>query len=255
MGWLEISPSSPWPERGSKTSRGRLGGPQRGPTGAAWPFLRPDQPRRRGRVGDPGSPRWVIVGGPGVVHRHARHGLRTVGPVALAAIAGMLVGASLPVTRGYFDDERVVVDAGVQELVYQTILRIPVGTVAFEELAFRGVLLDLLRGPLSLEAAVAADSVIFGLWHIVPTLATATANDIIGRRRVALVVGSVLASAFGGVVLATLRLRAATCSHRLSSTWPSTTSDTCCRGGCGPNGDVVVTSIRSQTAERAASGR
>ena len=143
----------------------------------------------------------------GLAHRHARHGLRTAGPVAVAAMAGMLVGASLPVTRGYFDDERVVVDAGAQELAYQTIWRIPVGTVAFEELAFRGVLLDLLRGPLSLEAAVAADSVIFGLWHIVPTLATATANDIIGRRRVALVVGSVLATAVGGVILATLRLR------------------------------------------------
>jgi membrane protease YdiL (CAAX protease family) len=90
---------------------------------------------------------------------------------------------------------------------HQLLVRIPVGTVAFEELAFRGVLLDMLlrqRGP---GPAVGMDSALFGLWHVVPTLATAAANGIAGRRRLALVAGSVLCTTAGGVAFCALRLR------------------------------------------------
>ena len=100
--------------------------------------------------------------------------------------------------RRLFDDERVVVGVGAKDLRYQTLLRIPAGTVAFEELACRGVLLDLLRGPFSPEAALAADSILFGLWHIVPTVAAANANGVTGPRRVTLVGGLVLATSVGG---------------------------------------------------------
>jgi membrane protease YdiL (CAAX protease family) len=116
----------------------------------------------------------------GLARRGAGHGLRTGGPVALAVAGGMLVGAVLPPTRALFNDERVAVGAGAPELVYPTTFRVPVGTVAFEELAFRGVLLDLLRKRLPPGTAVAVNTVTFGLWHILPTLAMAKANKIRG---------------------------------------------------------------------------
>ena len=143
----------------------------------------------------------------GLGRRHAGRGLRAGAVAAAVAAAAMLAGAALPLTRGLFDDERVAVDAGTGELAYQTLVRIPVGTVAFEELAFRGVLLGLLLRRLSPAAAVAVDSALFGLWHIVPTLATARANQITGAGRVGLVAGAVVLTAVGGAVFCALRLR------------------------------------------------
>ena len=143
----------------------------------------------------------------GLGRRHVRRGLAAGGAVAAVAIAGMLVGAALPTTRRLFDDQRVPGDASGWERLYQTVVRIPLGTVVFEELAFRSVLLALLCRRLPLTAAVAVDSALFGLWHIVPTLATARTNGITGLRRAELVAGSVLATTFGGIVFCALRLR------------------------------------------------
>ncbi|MDP8991617.1 MAG: CPBP family glutamic-type intramembrane protease [Actinomycetota bacterium] len=143
----------------------------------------------------------------GMGRRHVGRGIRTGAVAAAVAAAAMLAGAAWPLTRGLFDDERVAVDAGTGELAYQTLVRIPVGTVAFEELAFRGVLLGLLLRRLSPAAAVAVDSALFGLWHIVPTLATARANQITGAGRVGLVAGAVVVTAVGGAVFCALRLR------------------------------------------------
>ena len=138
---------------------------------------------------------------------HIRRGL-TVGAVAgSAAIVAMLLAAALPITRGFFDDARVPANAPGWERLYQTVIRIPVGTVVFEELAFRGVLLAVLCRRLGLTAAIGVNSALFGVWHIVPTLSTATANDIDGLARVGLVAGSVLATAVGGVVFCVLRVR------------------------------------------------
>ena len=127
---------------------------------------------------------------------------------ASGAVTSMLVAAAAPRTKRLFDDERVPRDAHAWERLYQTVIRIPVGTVVFEELAFRGVLLALLRRRLRPPAAVAVDSALFGLWHIVPTVATAKVNGIVGIPRLALVSGSVLATTAGGAVLCALRMRA-----------------------------------------------
>lgn len=119
----------------------------------------------------------------------------------------MALGATRPRTRVLFDDERVEVDRGRGELLYQTLVRIPAGTVAFEEVAFRGVVLSLLRRQASMPTAVALSSALFGLWHITPTLRAASANGITGARRVGLVSGSVVVTAVGGVAFCGARLR------------------------------------------------
>jgi membrane protease YdiL (CAAX protease family) len=143
----------------------------------------------------------------GLARRHLGRGLAVGGVVAAVAVATMVVGAALSATRALFDDERVPVDATGWERLYQTVVRIPLGTVLFEELAFRSVLLAVLCRRLSSPAAVAVDSALFGVWHIVPTLATARANDIVGLGRLGLVLGSVVATAVGGAVFCALRLR------------------------------------------------
>ncbi len=143
----------------------------------------------------------------GLGGRHVRRGFRIGAVAGSAAAVTMLLAAAMPMTRGFFNDARVPADARGWERLYQTVIRIPVGTVVFEELAFRGVLLAVLCRQVPLRAAVAVNSALFGLWHIVPTLSTATANGIEGLARVGLVAGSVLATAVGGVVFCALRVR------------------------------------------------
>lgn len=143
----------------------------------------------------------------GLGGRHVRRGFGVGAVAASAAIAVMLLAAAMPMTRGLFDDARVPADAPGWERLYQTVIRIPVGTVVFEELAFRGVLLAVLWRRLPLRAAVAVNSALFGLWHIAPTLSTATANGVEGLARVGLVAGSVLVTAVGGVLFCALRVR------------------------------------------------
>jgi membrane protease YdiL (CAAX protease family) len=144
----------------------------------------------------------------GLRGRHLSRGLKVGAAAGSAAIGALLVAASLPVTRGFFDDARVPADADGWERLYQTVVRIPVGTVVFEELAFRSVLLAVLCRRLPLTTAVTLNSALFGLWHIVPTLSTATANGIEGLPRLGLVAGSVVATAVAGAVFCGLRMRA-----------------------------------------------
>lgn len=144
----------------------------------------------------------------GLGRRHVGRGLKVGAAAGAAAIVAMLAAASLPATRGFFDDARVPADADSWERLYQTVIRIPVGTVVFEELAFRAVLLAVLCRRLPSTTAVILNSALFGLWHIVPTLSTATANGIEGLPRLGLVAGSVVATAVAGAVFCGLRMRA-----------------------------------------------
>jgi membrane protease YdiL (CAAX protease family) len=52
-------------------------------------------------------------------------------------------------------------------LLYQTVVRVPLGTALFEELAFRGVLFAAWRAAGELTA-YAVSSVVFGIWHVAP---------------------------------------------------------------------------------------
>lgn len=144
----------------------------------------------------------------GIGRRCVRRGLRTGAVAGGVAGAVLTAGAVLPLTRGFFEDQRVDVAAGAGELAHQTLLRIPIGTVLFEEVAFRGVLLALLRRRLGTVPAVALDSALFGLWHIVPSLGAAAANDITGFARLGAVAGAVLLTTGAGGLFCSLRLRA-----------------------------------------------
>jgi membrane protease YdiL (CAAX protease family) len=141
----------------------------------------------------------------GLDRRHIRRALAVGAAGASVIIAVMAAGAAVPLTRGLFDDGRVPPEASGGERLYQLALRIPVGTAAFEELAFRGVLLALLNRTFSGPVAVVIDSALFGLWHIVPSLATARANDIVGAGHLGFVLGAVLTTCVGGLVFCLVR--------------------------------------------------
>jgi uncharacterized protein len=128
--------------------------------------------------------------------------------VGATFVAGIAVGAAVPVTRPWFEDQRVAdVDTAV-ELAYQALVRIPLGTVFLEEFAFRGVLLALLARMGPMKTAVAVSSLLFGLWHIRPTLGSLATNDLAegAWAQVGAVTAAVALTTVGGVLFCALRL-------------------------------------------------
>jgi uncharacterized protein len=141
-----------------------------------------------------------------------RPGLRWAGAeIGLAAVV-VAAGAALPLTRNAFRDSRYQLNLGGALL--DALVLIPVGTVLLEEVAFRGVLWGLLRRARGTATATAVSSLLFGLWHVLPSLGLASANQAIsgtvGSGRSAELV-TVLATmgftALAGVVFCELRRR------------------------------------------------
>jgi membrane protease YdiL (CAAX protease family) len=128
--------------------------------------------------------------------------------LAAATAGGYLAAAAMPVTRPFLNDQRVTTLDG-RGLAYQVAFRIPVGTVLWEEIAFRGVLQAALRRVMSEPAAIAAASGVFGVWHIRPTAAALQINQLAGDRRqaVARVAAGVAVTAAGGALFSWLRAR------------------------------------------------
>lgn len=91
----------------------------------------------------------------------------------------------------------------LSQLAFRMLVRIPLGTAAFEELAFRGVLLALWL-PYGEFEAIAATSVAFGLWHIAPTLCGLRVNRV--QSFVWPIIGAVVLTTFAGMFLAYLRV-------------------------------------------------
>jgi uncharacterized protein len=141
--------------------------------------------------------------------RGLRVGLGATVPVA-AAVA---LGATVPATRRFFLDERGTT-GGTGYALYHTLVRIPFGTAVAEETLFRGSLLGLLLQRHSRARAAATSSVLFGLWHVLPTLDTLRLNAAGAAvrddpvRTGATVAASVAVTAVAGLGFSWLRFRA-----------------------------------------------
>jgi uncharacterized protein len=152
---------------------------------------------------------WAELGlGAGTWRRGLAWAAAAIGAVAIV----FAVGAALPLTRHSFRDARY--DLGWGGALLTAFVLIPVGTVLFEEVAFRGVLWGLLRRSRGTWTATIVSSALFGLWHVLPSLHLATDNQAIGSTvgtgtsgRVAAVLGTVLFTALSGVVFCELRRR------------------------------------------------
>jgi membrane protease YdiL (CAAX protease family) len=128
----------------------------------------------------------------------------------LAAVVAVAIALALalPATRGLFADRRLA-GIGGSGLAYQALVRVPLGTVVLEELAFRGVLLALAARLVPTPAAVVLSSALFGLWHVLPAASALRANELAAAApaRIGAIAASVVVTAVVGVLFCALRLR------------------------------------------------
>jgi membrane protease YdiL (CAAX protease family) len=138
-----------------------------------------------------------------------RWGLGAIAVVATAYLAGVL----FPPTRPAFLDARY--HLAVSGALLSAFVIIPVGTILVEEVAFRSVLWGMLAQQFTTWRVLVASSVLFGLWHILPSLHLASTNQGVGHAvrgvggsaTVVVVVATVVVTAAGGVVAGVLRHR------------------------------------------------
>ena len=126
-------------------------------------------------------------------------GLRRGGAWFAAIASGVVIAVAIPATRHAFEDTRVAVSAW--SMLATTLVVIPLGTVVPEELIFRGSILGLAQGWLGTRRGRGLSALLFGLWHIAPTLSTATGNAA---------TADVAASAWGLAATTTLMVLAMT---------------------------------------------
>ena len=140
----------------------------------------------------------------GLRRARLRAGLR-LGVMASAPIAAAFALAPVTPARKLLHDQRV---AGLdrRQLAYQVLLRIPVGTVCWEEVAFRAVLPAALHRVLPRRAAMVTASALFGLWHIRPTAEALAGNQLATGRsaRIAAVIAVVAGTSAAGAFLSYL---------------------------------------------------
>jgi membrane protease YdiL (CAAX protease family) len=107
----------------------------------------------------------------GLERRHLRRSA-VVGLAGMALVAAAYgVAFAVPALRPVFDDGRMG-DPATAELLWIGLVRIPVGTVLLEEVAFRGVLPGLFGADARWRwSPVLAASSLFGAWHILPSMA------------------------------------------------------------------------------------
>jgi uncharacterized protein len=122
--------------------------------------------------------------------------------------AGWLLLAVVPAARPVLHDKRIT-SLNQRAIAYQALIRIPIGTVLWEETAFRGVLQAALRRTMPESAAIMVTGGVFGVWHVRPTLEALRANGLAVDRKqtVARVFAGSAAMAAAGVLLSKLRAR------------------------------------------------
>jgi membrane protease YdiL (CAAX protease family) len=136
-----------------------------------------------------------------------------VGGIVMGVIgAGILIGVAIPATRQFFYDDRVI-DNSTAFILFEVFIRIPIATAFYEETLFRGVIFGLFARRWAPLWAATATSLLFGLWHILPTMHTLGTNPagglISGVTGVVIAAaGAVAGTAIAGFAFLWLRLRA-----------------------------------------------
>jgi membrane protease YdiL (CAAX protease family) len=113
----------------------------------------------------------------GLGRRSLRRGV--IWGLALGGIvlAGYVVGYALPATHDLFLDDRVR-HMSFARVAYYAFVRVPLGTVLLEEVAFRAVVPALFAVRTSTAVTATASAVLFGCWHILPALGLDTVNPV-----------------------------------------------------------------------------
>lgn len=112
-------------------------------------------------------------------------GLALGAAIAAVPAAVMVLGVLIPATHDIFMDERA--DVPLWEMLYKVFVEVPLGTVLLEEVTFRGVLpamvaVRLRPRPSRRLRANAIAAVLFGLWHILPSMSLGESNEEIAEQ-------------------------------------------------------------------------
>ncbi|MGV1006415.1 MAG: CPBP family intramembrane glutamic endopeptidase [Candidatus Nanopelagicales bacterium] len=132
---------------------------------------------------------------------------------AVFTLVGVAYGAGIAIPRlePLFADKRMQ-EISARQIASKALVNVPLGTVILEEVAFRGVVFGLFQRQWDTRAAVLGTSLLFGLWHVLPSLSMHESHEMGGRlgqgRRGQLVavVGTVLATGLAGIGFAMLRM-------------------------------------------------
>lgn len=142
----------------------------------------------------------------GLKPRLGADGRRVVAATAATAVVLTVAAVVHPRTRALLRDERAR-DASWQVVWRKALIRFPLGTALFEEVAFRGALPPLLSE--SERAGDLSSSTLFGLWHVIPTARALRGNPLGGRvtNPARTVATGAVAAGLTGLVLTSARRR------------------------------------------------
>jgi len=93
-----------------------------------------------------------------------------IGLITIGFIIAIAAAAVFPGLRPMFENTEVV-ENSTGFVLFQAFVRIPIATAFYEEMLFRGVIFGMLTRRHSPLLAAVITSLLFGLWHIAPTIA------------------------------------------------------------------------------------
>jgi membrane protease YdiL (CAAX protease family) len=139
-------------------------------------------------------------------------GVQVALAVVVAVAVAYCVAVTIPFTRAAFRDTRYRL--GLRQALFTALVVIPLGTVLFEEVAFRSVLWGLLARGLGVLGATTMSAVLFGVWHVLPAMdllrthPSVRGDKAATRARVAVsVLATIAFTTIAGIVFAELRWR------------------------------------------------
>ena len=135
-----------------------------------------------------------------------RYGAVTAVALGAAVAAAVKVGVD---PTGAIGESAAV---GGREMLFKVFVKIPIATVFFEELAFRGVVAGLFARVTSPMRALAWTSLAFGVWHVSPDQFTSLAGA--GRA-----LATIAATTGAGAAFLLLRRRSSSLAAPLLAHW------------------------------------
>ncbi|MBI4329763.1 MAG: CPBP family intramembrane metalloprotease [Chloroflexi bacterium] len=135
--------------------------------------------------------------------------------VTVFLLAGLLLVRGMRAPTTYLDG-----GYGLYDPWYRVLVRIPLGTVLLEEVAFRGVLMALLRaggaGPVK---AIMVSSGVFGLWHLSGPVALLSGYPSPDLWSAVVAFAGVPVGFLGGILFATLRVKTGSLAGPMVAHW------------------------------------
>ena len=124
--------------------------------------------------------------------------------LAIAAISTLvlIVASRITYTRKFFYDARTI-NTEKTKLLYRVFVDVPISTVLLEELFFRGFLYGFLQSAYGTLEAVMVSSILFGLWHILPSLSFSEENEA-APAKIPTIIGTVCFTTLSGVIFCLL---------------------------------------------------